>query len=411
MGAYAPIFFNTTNYGVRRKMNTITHEEAIKRAEYVGQVAEAELFEADRRGGYSTKLKAAIHETQLHRLMRPKRYGGFGMTHRTFSEVVRTIGRHSVSGAWVTYFMPLHETWVALLPPKGREEKFNEDKFVADIFFPIGKVDYVEGGVKLTGQWNWGSGIDFCEWIGLGAIVDVPGTNCGPQPCLVTVRVSEGEVIQNWDTFGLRGTGSKGIKVQDVFVPWHRVLPVGSAKGSVTPLGGEYDADEPIYRVPFMPAFTLGFNAVCIGAMQRLHQELHSRIKARQRVVLGGQEWESPVAQRNLGEVTTWIEQAEALHERYVQQLEDWRIAGTTSVTPVEENRLAAWRSSIAKTAAQVGFRTLELLGGAATYKGDIVEVFARDLMMISVHVTQIYEDHMMYYGRTQYGLSGHPLG
>lgn len=392
-------------------MNTIIHEEAIKRAEYVGQVAEAELFEADRRGGYSTKLKAAIHETQLHRLMRPKRYGGFGMTHRTFSEVVRTIGRHSVSGAWVTYFMPLHETWVALLPPKGREEIFNEDKFVADIFFPIGKVDYVEGGVKLTGQWNWGSGIDFCEWIGLGAIVDVPGTNCGPQPCLVTVRVSEGEVIQNWDTFGLRGTGSKGIKVQDVFVPWHRVLPVGSAKGSVTPLGGEYDADEPIYRVPFMPAFTLGFNAVCIGAMQRLHQELHSRIKARQRVVLGGQEWESPVAQRNLGEVTTWIEQAEALHERYVQQLEDWRIAGTTSVTPVEENRLAAWRSSIAKTAAQVGFRTLELLGGAATYKGDIVEVFARDLMMISVHVTQIYEDHMMYYGRTQYGLSGHPLG
>ena len=35
-------------------MNTITHEEAIKKAKYVGQVAEAELFEADRRGGYST---------------------------------------------------------------------------------------------------------------------------------------------------------------------------------------------------------------------------------------------------------------------------------------------------------------------------------------------------------------------
>jgi alkylation response protein AidB-like acyl-CoA dehydrogenase len=114
----------------------LTHEEAIKRAEHVGQVAGAELFEADRRGGYSTKLKDAIHEMQLHRLMRPKRYGGFGMTHRTFSEVVRTIGQHSVSGAWVTYFMPLHETWVALLPPKGREEIFSEDKFVADIFFP-----------------------------------------------------------------------------------------------------------------------------------------------------------------------------------------------------------------------------------------------------------------------------------
>jgi hypothetical protein len=39
------------------------------------------------------------------------------------------------------------------------------------------------------------------------------------------------------------------------------------------------------------------------------------------------------------------------------------------------------------------------------------VEVFARDLMMVSIHVMQIYEDHMMYYGRAQYGLSGHPLG
>ncbi|MBH1962612.1 MAG: hypothetical protein I8H82_08415 [Rhodocyclales bacterium] len=392
-------------------MAQLTHEEAIKRAEYVGQIAEAELFEADLNGGYSTKLKEAIHETQLHRLMRPKRYGGFGMTHRTFSEVVRTVGQHSVSGAWVTYFMPLHETWVALLPPKGREEVFGSDKFVADIFFPIGKVEYVEGGLRLSGQWNWGSGIDFCEWIGLGAIVDVPGTTTGPQPCLVTIKVSEGDIIQNWDTFGLRGTGSKGITVKDVFVPWHRVLPVISAKQSAAPMGGEFDPAEPVYRVPFMPAFALGFNSVCVGAMQRLQRELHARIRARQRVVLGGQEWESPVAQRNLGEVVTQIEQAEALHERYVKQLDDWCIAGTTTATPLEDSRMGAWRSSIAKTAAQTGFRALELLGGAATYKGDIVEVFARDLMMVSIHVTQLYEDHMMYYGRAQYGLSGHPLG
>ncbi len=392
-------------------MAQLTHEEAIKRAEYVGQIAEAELFEADRNGGYSTKLKDAIHETQLHRLLRPKRYGGFGMRHRTLSEVVRTVARHSVSGAWVTYFMPLHETWVALLPPVARKEMYSSDKFVADIFFPIGKVEYVEGGVRLSGQWNWGSGIDFCEWIGLGAIVDVPGVGAGPQPCLVTIKVSEGRVIDNWDTFGLRGTGSKGIAVDNVFVPWHRVLPVASAKGNATPMGGEFDPEEPVYRVPFMPAFTLGFNAICIGAMQRLQQELHERIRTRQRVLLGQKEWESPVAQRNLGELTTIVEQAEGLHERFNKQLEDWCVAGTPSASALEENRLAAWRSSIARTAAQVGFRTLELLGGAATYKGDLVEVFARDLFMVSIHVTQIYEDHMMFYGRTQYGLSGHPLG
>lgn len=392
------------------QMSQMTHEEAIKRAEYVGQVAEAELFEADRNGEYSNKLKDAIHETQLHRLLRPKRYGGHSLGQRTFSEVVRTVSQHSVSGGWLTYFMPLHETWVAMLPPKGREEIYSSDTFVADVFFPIGQVEYVEGGVRLSGQWNWASGIDFCEWIGLGVIVDVPGTTIGPQPCLVTIKVSEGNIIQNWDTFGLRGSGSKGIAVKDIFVPWHRVLPVVSVKSSVTPVGGEFDPSEPVYRVPFMPGFTLGFGAICIGAMQRLQKELHGRIRSRQRVVLGGQEWESPVAQRNLGEVVTQIEQAEALHERYIKQLEDWCIEGKTACTALEESRMGAWRSSIAKTASQVGFRALELLGGAATYKGDLIEVFSRDMFMVSLQVGQLYEDHMMFYGRTQYGLSGHPI-
>jgi hypothetical protein len=33
-------------------------------------------MEADRNNGYSTKLKDAIKETQMHRLLRPKKYGG-----------------------------------------------------------------------------------------------------------------------------------------------------------------------------------------------------------------------------------------------------------------------------------------------------------------------------------------------
>jgi alkylation response protein AidB-like acyl-CoA dehydrogenase len=188
------------------------------------------------------------------------------------------------------------------------------------------------------------------------------------------------------------------------------VLPVGAAKKNNTPIGGEYDPAEPVYRVPFMPAFTLGFGAISLGGMQRLQKELHTRIRSRQRILLGGHEWESPVAQRNLGEVVTQIEQAEALHERYIQQLEAWCVEGKTECSPLEESRLGAWRSAVARTGSQIGFRALELLGGAATYKGDIVEVFARDLLMVSLQVGQLYEDHMMFYGRTQFGLSGHPL-
>ncbi len=389
---------------------TLTHEEAIKRAEYVGQIAEAELFEADRNNGYSNKLKDAIHETQLHRLLRPKRYGGFGMGHDTMAEVVRTVAQHSVSGAWVTYFMPLHETWVAMLPPKAREEIFATDEFVSDIFFPVGKIEYVDGGVRISGEWKWGSGIDFCGWIGLGAMIDVPGQKGGPQPCLVTVKVSEGKIIKDWNAFGLNGTGSNSFVVDNVFSRWDMVLPLGAIKRNTVPIGGEYDPREPVYRVPFGPAFCVGFGAICTGAAQRLQRELHERIRGRQRVVLGMKEWESPVAQRNLGEVTTQVETIEALFGRYVKQLEVWCKEGKTTIQPDEEARMAAWRSSISRSASQVGFRALELLGGAAAYRGDLIEVFARDLFMVSIHVGQAYEDHMMFYGRAQYGMSQHPL-
>jgi alkylation response protein AidB-like acyl-CoA dehydrogenase len=116
------------------------------------------------------------------------------------------------------------------------------------------------------------------------------------------------------------------------------------------------------------------------------------------------------VAQRNLGEVTTQIETIEALFGRYVNQLKDWCKEGKTTIQPEEEARMAAWRASISRSASQVAFRGLELLGGAATYRGDLFEVFARDLFMISIHVGMAYEDHMMYYGRAQYGMSQHPL-
>ena len=392
----------------------MTHEEVIKRAHHLGKIAEAGLVEADASGGYGNDFKEAMHEAGFHRILRPKRYGGYGLGHRTMLEAVRTVAQYSVSAGWLTLFMPAHECWVAMLQPKGREEIFGADKFVADILYPIGQVTYVEGGLRLSGRWQWGSGIEMCEWIGLGAIIDLPGElfgiTGGPQPCLATIKVAEGNIIRDWKAFGLNGSGSHSIEVKDVFVPWHRVCPLAAVKKNAVPIGGEFDPEEAVYRTPFGPAFTIGFAAIALGGIQRMQRELRERLHKRQRVVLGMKEWESPVAQRNLGEVTTWVETAEALYERELQQIEAWTKEGRTSATEPELARDAAWRCSIGKIAAQVGFRTMEMLGGAAAYRGDLVEVFARDLFMMSIHFGQAYDDHMMFYGRAQYGLSAHPL-
>lgn len=391
-------------------MSAVTHEEMVARAEKIGQQAALEVAEAERRGGFSLTLRDAVHQAQIHKLLRPKRYGGFAFGPRTFSEVVRVVARHNASAAWLVYFTALHEQWVAFLDPKGRKVIYDSDGFTADIFFPIGKVEYVDGGVKLSGQWNWGSGVKWDAWIGLGALVEVPGFAGGPQPCLVTVNTSEIEIVGEWDPFGLRGTGSHTVRCADVFVPWHMILPLVHVKSTGQPIGGEVEADAPIYRVPFMPMFTLGFGAIAVGAVQRIAEEVKQRVRDRQRVLYGVKEWESPIAQRNVAEFLVKKDAIEAMQERYVQQLEAWDAANTPIVSEADRNRPNAWRSWMCREASQLAFRAMEMLGGAATTRGDVLEIYARDLVMLLIHVGQLYDDNMLSYGRAEYGLTGHPL-
>jgi len=387
-----------------------THEEFIKHAQQIGALAEAEVNDSEQNAGFSEAFPQLIRAGHLNRLLRPRQYGGYGMGPRTFAEVIRTVARHSSAAAWLTYFIPLHEQWVSFLHPEARQEIFASDGFIADIFSPIGRIEYVEGGVRISGQWNWGSGILFCEWVGLGAIVDVPGHG-GPQPCLVTVNKSQFEVIRNWASFGLRGTGSHAVKVENVFVPWKMILPVISAKKTLTPVGGDYDPTEPIYRQPFMPSFLLGFIAIALGGAERITEELINRTHKRERVIFGAKEWESPVSQRNIAEIDAKRLSIERAYNSYIGRLEECVASGQAILSEREENQMGVTRATAVREASELALRAFELLAGAAAYQGDPIERFARDLFMVRIHIAQIYEDHLVAYGRTIYGLSGHPLG
>jgi alkylation response protein AidB-like acyl-CoA dehydrogenase len=325
----------------------------------------------------------------------------------TFSEIVRTVSNYNASAAWLVYFVILHEQWVAYLDEKGRQEVYDSDGLVGDIFMPLGQVEYVDGGVRLTGQWAFGSGILWDEWMGLGAIVEVPGED--PQPCLVNVNKKDFQVIEDWNPFGLRGTGSHSVKVEDVFVPWHHVLPVLKVKNKGEPVGGQY-SDEPIFNAPFMAFFCLGFPAVSTGIAQRVTKDLKVRMEGRQRILYNMKESESPIAQRNLAEVMVKLDALEAMNKKYVDQLEEWITARTPLVSEKEKNKMGAWRAYISKEASDLAFHAMNLLGASATGSGDPLETAARDAFMVYIHLGQIYEDNMVSYGRTQFGLSGHPL-
>ena len=60
-----------------------------------------------------------IKETQISRMMLPKKYGGPQADLKTFAKVVRKVANYNISAAWLTYLYPLHNMLPAFLPEKG----------------------------------------------------------------------------------------------------------------------------------------------------------------------------------------------------------------------------------------------------------------------------------------------------
>jgi alkylation response protein AidB-like acyl-CoA dehydrogenase len=87
----------------------------------------------------------------------------------------------------------------------------------------------VPGGWRVTGRWNFASGIENARWLYCTCVeTDAEGTPLqggpGGKPVLRAVWVPREQVtiIDTWHVMGMRGTGSRDFTVEDVLVPERR---------------------------------------------------------------------------------------------------------------------------------------------------------------------------------------------
>lgn len=379
-------------------------------AKAVGQLAESEIIEADRNARFSAKIAQAIKEAQFNKLLKPKRYGGISVDLRTYAEIIRTVSWHDIAGGWLAYFYSMHEIWAAYLPPKGREEIFGQGGLLADVVAPVGQAKRDGDGYRLYGKWDFCSGVLWSDWVGLAAMMQLPDGQ-EPEYCLLALPKSEVQIVENWDTIGLRASGSNRVVVEGAYVPLHRILPAGRIMTTGKPAGGDFDENDPVYRVPFMPLFLMGFPLVALGGAERIVSLFQEKTEKRVRVYKGGsKEKDSSISHRLLAELRIQLNAAEGLMERYIQQLEVWQKEGKTVVGDMEREQLFAWRGQIVKIVADIAVRVMLTLGGYSVYKGNPVEQFTRDLLTLATHPNSLYEDAMAAYGRTMFGLPGDPV-
>lgn len=148
----------------------------------------AELYErarslvpmlAERASSFSaeTRIPADVIDAMkalgLFRILQPKNWGGYELSPSVFYEVQTILAEGDMSAAWVFGILGVHNWHLALFDARLAAEVWadDEDVLVASTYMPVGKVEEVEGGFKLSGRWKFSSGCDNADWILLGAML------------------------------------------------------------------------------------------------------------------------------------------------------------------------------------------------------------------------------------------------
>ena len=159
----------------------------------------------------------ALADAGIFKLRLPARYGGYEADTRTLVDVAIELGRADGALAWTvsTYWIA---SWiVGLFPDEAQDEVFTTpDVRVCGAVSPSGVVVPVEGGYVLNGSWHFVSGAWHANWQELATILLRPDEE--PLPVIVAVPMSSLEIVDDWHTSGMSGSGSVTTVAKDVFV-------------------------------------------------------------------------------------------------------------------------------------------------------------------------------------------------
>ena len=208
----------------QRDFSSVGYDEAIERARALKPFLRKHAPANDKATKLVPEVVNAIHEAGLFRYIQPKAWGGMELDFVSYFDIPEMLARGDISTAWVVANLASHHRGLTLWPKEAHEEIWgkNRDTLIASgIAFIQGSAKRVSGGLQLSGKWGFSSGVDHSTWEQLACVVkDDAGKPLDWVMC--QVPLSDCTVIDDWQTLGMRGTGSRTVTCTDVFVPDYR---------------------------------------------------------------------------------------------------------------------------------------------------------------------------------------------
>jgi alkylation response protein AidB-like acyl-CoA dehydrogenase len=337
-----------------------------------------------------------LKQAGIIRALAPERFGGLGLDPEVTADVAMEIARGCGSSGWLSSFYALHLFMAGWFSLAAQEEFWAHGPDTLSSTVPGYKSlseEAVAGGVRVSGSASFSSGVDYAEW----AFVHTP-----TQTCLIPR--SDFRIVDDWYTSGLRGTGSRGVVIDDAFVPEHRIVTNQDLANATFPGAGLHDS--PWYRVrnPMIMILNHFILAPVIGMARGVQDLFDQRARTRLDPQVFQPAIERPGPQLRFAESSAELDVAETMLRRNLAEV---RESGLRDETPGLEQRARIRRdiAYAAQLALQATNRLVDGMDSSALYEKNLLHRQARDVRAGGLQFVLHWEETAMQYSRVHWGL------
>jgi 3-hydroxy-9,10-secoandrosta-1,3,5(10)-triene-9,17-dione monooxygenase len=380
-------------------------EEFVQRAGTLRPLLEqnAARAEADRR--LPEENIQALEEAGLFELMVPRRFGGQGLSMASVIRISAELAKGCPSTSWVQTLMNV-SAWFAT----RATHRLQEDIFKKTVkprlcggLLPSCDLRPVDGGVLVSGRWDFTSGCWHSNWCICGVPI-LDGEVKTEESGWAFIPMSDLTIEDTWFAAGMKGTGSNTVAADNLFVPAHRLMSLRGEHADSE--WANRHPPEPCDLWPLMSVLVLVLIGPVLGAAEGALEAVIAGAHQRGiKYTIYHRRSESAVVQHNIAEAAMMVDTARFHIFRAAADVDRAGLGMPTDY--LTRARLRADCGYASRAACEAVNLLVSIAGGSAFKEANPVQRYWRDANVAGRHSALITATGLEIYGRALLGIEG----
>jgi alkylation response protein AidB-like acyl-CoA dehydrogenase len=326
----------------------------------------------------------ALADAGFYHMAVPRAVGGLEIDFPTYVQVLEELGKADASTAWTVSQGANWATYSARMAREVAREIWIDTprSVVSNTPGATAKAVAVPGGFRVTGRQPFSTGCKHASWVAAHATViedgEVRQRNGRPEARYCLLPVTQVELLDTWNTRGMRGTGTHTFDVKDVFVPEER---------TVFPYGAAIVSPGPRYKIPLTLGFGAGDGMVALGLARSCLNAFYELAGSKAPRLMQGLLRDQPITQFTAGQAEAALRSGREFLLAAARDIWNEATSSDAPTLSLDQRmnvRLAATHAI--RLASQIVDSVYQACGATVVFDGHLIQRHFLDMHVITQH-------------------------